>query len=64
MVFVLSLRVRARFGLHPRGQSVSPALALTTSPVAAKQTGLITATLGAAGVSRGIIINVGSGFCQ
>jgi hypothetical protein len=32
--------------------------------VAAKQVGLVTATLGADGVSRGITINVGNGSCQ
>jgi uncharacterized repeat protein (TIGR01451 family) len=48
----------------PAGQTVSPAFNVTTSPVAAKQVGLITATLGAANVSRGITINVGSGTCQ
>jgi uncharacterized repeat protein (TIGR01451 family) len=47
----------------PAGQTVSPAFNVTTSPVAAKQVGLITATLGASSVSRGITINVGSGVC-
>jgi uncharacterized repeat protein (TIGR01451 family) len=48
----------------PAGQTVSPAFNVTSSPVAAKQVGLITATLGASNVSRGITINVGSGSCQ
>jgi uncharacterized repeat protein (TIGR01451 family) len=43
----------------PEGQSVSPAFNVTTSSVAAKQVGLITAGT----VSRGITINVGSGSC-
>jgi uncharacterized repeat protein (TIGR01451 family) len=47
----------------PAGQTVSPAFNVTSSPVAAKQIGLITATLGASNVSRGITINVGSGSC-
>jgi hypothetical protein len=37
---------------------------VTTNPVAAKQAGLITATLGATSVSRGVTVNVGSGSCQ
>lgn len=45
------------------GQSVSPAFNVTTSAVAAKQTGLVTAMLGAASVSRGITVNVGNGTC-
>lgn len=45
------------------GQTVSPTFNVTTSPVAAKQTGLITATSGPNSVSRGITINVGSGSC-
>ncbi len=48
----------------PAGQTVSPAFNVTTIPVGAKQVGLITATLGAANVSRGITINVGSGVCN
>jgi hypothetical protein len=47
----------------PAGQTVSPAFNVTTTPVAAKQVGLITATLGVNSVSRGITINVGSGTC-
>ena len=47
----------------PAGQGVSPAFALTTSPVTGKQVGLVTATLGASVVSRGITINVGGGTC-
>jgi uncharacterized repeat protein (TIGR01451 family) len=43
----------------PAGQMVSPAFNVTTSSVAAKQVGLITA----GSVSRGITINVGSGSC-
>ncbi len=43
----------------PEGQTVSPAFNVTTSSVAAKQVGLITAGT----VSRGITINVGSGVC-
>jgi uncharacterized repeat protein (TIGR01451 family) len=48
----------------PAGSSVSPAFNVTTNPVAAKQVGLITATLRATSVSRGITINVGNGTCQ
>jgi uncharacterized repeat protein (TIGR01451 family) len=48
----------------PEGQMVSPAFNVTTSPVAAKQVGLINATLGATTVSRGITINKGSGVCN
>ncbi|MFL6283710.1 MAG: hypothetical protein ACJ74Q_11275, partial [Pyrinomonadaceae bacterium] len=48
----------------PEGQSVSPAFNVTTSTVAAKQVGLINATLGATTVSRGITINKGSGTCN
>jgi uncharacterized repeat protein (TIGR01451 family) len=48
----------------PEGQSVSPAFNVTTTPVAAKQVGLINATLGATTVSRGITINKGSGTCN
>src|SRR5205085_9588651 len=48
----------------PAGQSVSPAFSVTTSQVAAKQLGLITAGSGLGSVSRGITINVGSGSCQ
>jgi uncharacterized repeat protein (TIGR01451 family) len=47
----------------PAGSSVSPAFNVTTSPVAAKQVGLITATLGASSVSRGITVNKGTGTC-
>jgi uncharacterized repeat protein (TIGR01451 family) len=47
----------------PAGQSVSPAFNVTTSTVAAKQVGLVTAGSGAGSVSRGITINVGSGSC-
>jgi uncharacterized repeat protein (TIGR01451 family) len=47
----------------PAGSSVSPAFNVTTSPVSAKQVGLITATLGASTVSRGITINKGNGTC-
>jgi uncharacterized repeat protein (TIGR01451 family) len=47
----------------PAGTTVSPNFAVTTTPVAAKQVGLITATLGASSVSRGLTINVGSGTC-
>jgi hypothetical protein len=47
----------------PAGQTVSPAFNVTSSTVAVKQVGLITATLGANNVSRGITINVGSGSC-
>jgi uncharacterized repeat protein (TIGR01451 family) len=47
----------------PAGQTVSPAFNVTTSPVAAKQVGLVTAGSGAGSVSRGITINVGSGSC-
>jgi uncharacterized repeat protein (TIGR01451 family) len=46
----------------PAGQMVSPAFNVTTSTVATKQVGLITATLGASSVSRGLTINVG-GSC-
>jgi uncharacterized repeat protein (TIGR01451 family) len=45
------------------GQTVSPNFAVTSNPVGAKQVGLITATLGASNVSRGITINKGSGVC-
>ncbi len=45
------------------GQMVSPAFNVTTSPVTAKQVGLITATSGSSSVSRGITINVGNGTC-
>jgi uncharacterized repeat protein (TIGR01451 family)/fimbrial isopeptide formation D2 family protein len=48
----------------PAGQSVSPTFAVTTTPVSGKQVGLITATLGASSVSRGLTINVGNGSCQ
>ena len=48
----------------PAGQTVSPAFNVTTSPVVAKQVGLITAGSGPGAVSRGITINVGSGSCQ
>jgi uncharacterized repeat protein (TIGR01451 family) len=47
----------------PAGQTVSPAFNVTTSPVAAKQVGLIIATLNQTTVSRGITINKGSGVC-
>jgi uncharacterized repeat protein (TIGR01451 family) len=47
----------------PAGQMVSPAFNVTTSPVAAKQVGLITAGSGPGSVSRGLTINVGSGSC-
>jgi uncharacterized repeat protein (TIGR01451 family) len=47
----------------PAGQMVSPAFNVTTSPVVAKQVGLITAGSGAGSVSRGLTINVGSGSC-
>ncbi|MFN2598543.1 MAG: MBG domain-containing protein, partial [Pyrinomonadaceae bacterium] len=47
----------------PAGQMVSPAFNVTTSPVTAKQTGLVTATSGPNSVSRGITINVGNGTC-
>jgi uncharacterized protein len=47
----------------PAGQMVSPAFNVTTSPVAAKQVGLITAGSGPGSVSRGITINKGSGVC-
>jgi uncharacterized repeat protein (TIGR01451 family) len=47
----------------PAGQTVSPAFNVTTSPVGAKQLGLITATLGVSSVSRNLTINVGSGTC-
>ena len=47
----------------PEGQTVSPAFNVTTSTVAAKQVGLITAGSGAGAVSRGITINKGSGSC-
>ena len=47
----------------PAGTAVSPAFNVTTSTVGAKQVGLITATLGASSVSRGLTINVGSGPC-
>ena len=48
----------------PEGQTVSPAFNVTTSEVAGKQVGLITAGSGAGAVSRGIPVNVGSGSCQ
>jgi uncharacterized repeat protein (TIGR01451 family) len=47
----------------PAGQTVSPNFSVTTNPVATKQLGLITATLGASSVSRNLTINVGSGSC-
>ncbi|HKQ51076.1 MAG TPA: endonuclease/exonuclease/phosphatase family protein [Pyrinomonadaceae bacterium] len=47
----------------PAGQTVSPAFNVTTSPVVAKQVGLVTATLGMSSVSRNLTINVGSGTC-
>jgi uncharacterized repeat protein (TIGR01451 family) len=47
----------------PAGQTVSPAFNVTTSPVATKQVGLISATLSTTTVSRGITINKGSGVC-
>jgi uncharacterized repeat protein (TIGR01451 family) len=47
----------------PAGQMVSPAFNVTTSPVVAKQVGLITAGSGQGSVSRGLTINVGSGSC-
>lgn len=47
----------------PAGQTVSPAFNVTTNPVPAKQVGLISATLNATTVSRGITINKGSGVC-
>jgi uncharacterized repeat protein (TIGR01451 family) len=47
----------------PAGQSVSPAFNVTTSAVAAKQVGLVTAGSGPGAVSRGLTINVGSGSC-
>jgi uncharacterized repeat protein (TIGR01451 family) len=47
----------------PAGSSVSPAFNVTTTPVTAKQVGVITATSGTSSVSRGITINVGSGSC-
>jgi hypothetical protein len=47
----------------PAGQTISPAFNVTTSPVTAKQVGLITAGSGPGAVSRGITINVGSGVC-
>jgi hypothetical protein len=43
---------------------VSPAFTVTTHPVTAKQTGLVTATSGPNSVSRGVTINVGNGSCQ
>jgi hypothetical protein len=46
------------------GQTVSSAFTVTTSPITAKQVGLITAGSGAGAVSRGITINVGNGSCQ
>jgi hypothetical protein len=46
------------------GQTVSSTFTVTTSPVTAKQAGLIKAGSGADVVSRGITINVGSGSCQ
>jgi uncharacterized repeat protein (TIGR01451 family) len=47
----------------PAGQMVSPAFNVTTTPVVAKQVGLITAGSGPGSVSRGLTINVGSGVC-
>jgi uncharacterized repeat protein (TIGR01451 family) len=47
----------------PGGQTVSPAFTVTTNPVAAKQTGLVTATSGPNSVSRGVTINMGNGIC-
>jgi hypothetical protein len=47
----------------PAGQMVSPAFTVTTHPVTAKQTGLVTATSGPYSVSRGVTINVGNGTC-
>jgi len=47
----------------PAGQMVSPAFNVTSNPVGAKQVGLISATLGASSVSRGITINKGNGTC-
>jgi uncharacterized repeat protein (TIGR01451 family) len=47
----------------PEGQMVSPGFTVTTSPVNAKQVGLITAGSGQGSVSRGITINVGNGSC-
>jgi uncharacterized repeat protein (TIGR01451 family) len=46
------------------GQSVSPTFPVTTNPVIAKQTGLVTATSGPSSVSRGVTINIGNGTCQ
>ena len=48
----------------PGGQMVSPNFTVTTSPVTAKQVGLITAGTGSGAVSRGLTINVGSGTCN
>jgi uncharacterized repeat protein (TIGR01451 family) len=48
----------------PAGQTVSSPFMVATSTVAAKQVGLVTATLGTGSVSRGITINVGNGSCQ
>jgi uncharacterized repeat protein (TIGR01451 family) len=47
----------------PAGQSVSLPFTVTTSPVSGKQFGLVTATLGASGVSRNVTVNVGNGSC-
>jgi uncharacterized repeat protein (TIGR01451 family) len=47
----------------PAGQMVSPAFNVTTTPVVAKQVGLVTAGSGQNTVSRGLTINVGSGAC-
>jgi len=47
----------------PAGATVSPNFSVTTTPVVTKQVGLVTATLGMSGVSRGLTINVGSGSC-
>jgi uncharacterized repeat protein (TIGR01451 family) len=47
----------------PAGAMVSPAFTVTTSPVNAKQVGLVTAASGPNSVSRGITINVGGGTC-
>jgi uncharacterized repeat protein (TIGR01451 family) len=47
----------------PAGQSVSPAFNVTTSSVATKQVGLVTAGSGPGSVSRGLTVNVGSGSC-
>ena len=45
------------------GQSASPAFNVTTTPVTAKQVGLVIAGSGVGSISRGITINVGSGSC-